>query len=188
MSLNKKLRNQVANYFFVREIQKVKRVKGSVSFKNARTIGILYDATEERNYEVVKSYVKKLRDECKKDVLALGFYNGPVLPAMRFSKLGMDFFTKKNINWHYKPSHPMVNKFINVGFDILINLNVSKSFPLQYIFALTHAKFKIGRYEKKHASIYDFMIKTDDKISLINLIELVNQYLNHIADEQLQPA
>lgn len=188
MSLNKKLQNQVAHYFFTREIQKVKRIRSSVSFKKAHTVGILYDATEERDYEIVKAYVKKIRDEWKKDVLALGFYNGQQLPPMRFSKLGMDFFTKKSVNWHYKPRHPMVNKFINLGFDILIDLSINKNLTLQYIFALTHAKFKIGRYDKKQAAIYDFMIKADEKITLIQLIEFINQYLNHIDDEKLQPA
>lgn len=183
MRLTKNIKQKAANYFFYRELQKYKHVTRSVAFDDARTIGILYDATIERNYELVKMYVKRLRDEFKKDVLALGYYDGRELPPMRFSKLGLDFFTKKNVNWHYKPSHPMITKFTGAGFDILISLNVEKCFPLKYICVLTKAKFKIGKYEKNSASVYDFMISVKDPVSLPQFIELVNQYLKHIGNE-----
>ena len=100
----------------------------------------------------------------------------------------MDFFTRKNLNWHYKPNHPMVSKFINVGFDILIYLNVEKSFPLKYICALTPAKFKIGKFEKNQHPIYDFMIKPKEHMTLVQFIDLVNHYLHLIADEHPQTA
>ncbi|MBK7855053.1 MAG: hypothetical protein IPJ79_09245 [Bacteroidetes bacterium] len=186
MGLNNKIRNRIGNYLFNKEFAKSKRQRGSISFQKARTIGIIYDATEERNYEIVKAYVKRLRDDFKKDVLALGYYNGLELPPMRFAKLGMDFLPKKSLNWHYKPSHPMVSKFINTGFDILIHLNLEKSFPLKYICALTNAKFKIGKFEKNQHVVYDFMIKPKEKLTLMQMIDLVNHYLHLIADEQPQ--
>lgn len=186
MSINNKIRNKIGNYLFKREFAKTKRQRGSISFEKSRTIGILYDATEERNYEIVKTYVKRLRDDFRKDVLALGYYNGLELPPMRFSKLGMDFFTKKSLNWHYKPNHPMVSKFIHTGFDILIHLNLEKNFPLRYICALTDAKFKIGKFEKNHQPVYDFMIKPKEKLTLMQMIDLVNHYLHLIADEKPQ--
>src|SRR5450432_876212 len=114
--MNKKLKNKIANYLLVREMNMQRRDHKSVSFDRAKTIGILYDSTNERNYELVKSYVKRMRDEFKKDVLALGYYNDKELPQMRYSKLGLDFFTKKNLNWRMKPTHPMVSKFINADF------------------------------------------------------------------------
>jgi hypothetical protein len=180
MKIGKALKHKAANYFFYREMQKHHRTTRTISFNDARTIGILYDATVERNYEIVKAYVKHLRDDFKKDVLALGFFNGPELPPMRFSKLGLDFFTSKNLNWHFKPSHPMISKFVNVNFDYLICLNVDKCMPLKYISAATKAGFKIGRYEKGLAGLYDFMISVKGNVTLPQFIDLVNNYLKHI--------
>jgi hypothetical protein len=79
MSLTKNIKQKAANYFFYRELQKYKHVTRSVAFDDARTIGILYDATVERNYELVKMYVKRLRDEFKKD--DSGNYFNPNIPG-----------------------------------------------------------------------------------------------------------
>jgi hypothetical protein len=146
-----------------------------------RSIGILYEATENENYELVKNYVRELRD-LKKEVLALGYVDQKELPNMRFSKLGLDFFTRKNLNWHFKPSHPMVTKFINANFDILIFLNIEHSLPLKYIAVATHAKFKIGKYDAKNAAFCDFMIKTDEQVTLSGFIDLVNNYLKKLSN------
>jgi hypothetical protein len=183
MKIGKALKQKAANYFFYREMQRHHRQTKTVSFQQARTIGILYDATIERNYEIVKTYVKHLREDFKKDVLALGYYDGIELPPMRFSKLGLDFFTKKNVNWHFKPTHPMISKFANVNFDMMICLNVDKCLPLRYISAITKAGFKIGKYERGNAGIYDFMISVKDSVSLPQFIDLVNNYLKHIGNE-----
>lgn len=188
MSIQKNLRSKIANYLFIREARHHKRTHPSVSFDKARTIGILYDATIDRNYELVKSYVKRLREEFKKDVLALGYVDKKDLPDTRMAKLGLDFFAKKNLNWHLKPTHAMVTKFINIDFDILIHLNNEKCFPLKYVCALTKAKFKIGRYDKRNSFIYDFMIDLPSHVTLIQFIEQVNHYLNLIRNEHYQTA
>ncbi|MEO5571269.1 MAG: hypothetical protein ABIT08_00495 [Bacteroidia bacterium] len=162
-----------------------KREQKSVPFSEAKTIGILYDATNERDYELVKKFVKEIREQ-KKDVLALGYYNAKELPNMRYVKLGLDFFTKKSLNWHLKPNQAAISNFINAKFDILINLTIEKNFPLKYIFAKTKAKFKIGKYDKKNAAYYDMMIQTDENVSLGKFIELTVHYLNQLRNADLQ--
>src|SRR5690606_16218387 len=184
MKIGKSLKQKAGNYLFYRELQKHPRTARTISFSAARTVGILYDATVERNYETVKAYVKHLRDDFKKDVLALRYYDGKELPPMRFSKLGLDFFTQKNLNWHFKPSHPMVSKFINIDFDYLICLNIDRSIPLKYISAVTKAGFKIGRYEKSSQGLYDFMISVNGNVTLPQFIDLVNNYLKHIGKSE----
>ena len=183
----RKLRSQLANYFFNREIRNHVRKPHTVPFEDVKTIGILYEATDEQNYELVKSYVKEIRDQ-KKDVLALGYIDQKELPNMRFAKLGLDFFTRKSLNWHLRPVHPMVTKFMNADFDILIFLNIDKSIPLKYIAASAKAKFKIGKYDRKNSRFCDFMIKTEEHIPLKQFIELVNQYLKVFSNAQLQHA
>ncbi len=180
---NRKLRGQLANYLFNRELRNHVRKPHTVAFEDAKSIGIIYDATENDDYELVKNYVKELRDQ-KKDVLALGFVNQEELPNMRFSKLGLDFFTRKNLNWYFKPSHPMVSKFIDGDFDIMIFLNVENLTPLKYVAAATKAHFKIGKYDGKNSRYCDCMIKTEDHIPLNQFILLVNQYLKIFSNAQ----
>ena len=162
-----------------------KRVKKMIPFSEAKRIGILYDSTSEKHYEVVKLFVKTIRAQ-QKDVLALGYYDKKELPETRYAKLGLDFFTRKSLNWYLKPHHPVINNFINSDFDILINLNIEKSFPLKYISAHAKAKFKIGRYHKLNTPYCDMMIHTEENISLGKFIEQVLHYLNLLKNERAQ--
>lgn len=181
--MNKNIRQKIARIMFLREFKTHKRQQMMIAFEQAKTIGILYDSTDEKNFETIKRYVKELREIYKKDVLSLGYYNGKELPNMRFSKLGMDFFTRKNLNWHFKPIAPVVKNFTIKDFDILIDLHTGNSIPFKYIIAMTKAKFKIGRYERTSLPFYDFMISVEENISLPKFIEQVNHYLNMLKHE-----
>jgi hypothetical protein len=127
--------------------------------------------------------VKDVRENDHKEVLALGYYDQKELPPMRFSKLGLDFFTKKNLNWHFKPIAPIVKNFINKEFDILIDLHNNDNLHFRYIVAMSKARFKIGKYDKKVARFYDFMISTADHIALPQFIEQINHYINRFNNE-----
>ncbi len=185
--MNRKLKNKIANYLFMRQLRHHKRHHKSVSFQEAHKIGILYDATNEKNYDIIKNLVKEIRSH-HKEVQALGYFNRKNLPANRFAKLGLDFFTKKSVNWYMKPGNPIVHNFIQTDFDILINLNIEKCFPLKYISAHSKAKFKIGRWDRRNAPICDMMIHTDENIPLAKFIEQIMHYLNLLRHDNLQKA
>ena len=98
--MKKSFRHKIAHYLFLREFRSNLSAHQMITFERAKSIGILYDSTNEKHFELVKKYVKEIRETHHKDVLALGYYDQKELPAMRFSKLGLDFFTKKDLNWH----------------------------------------------------------------------------------------
>jgi len=188
MSINNKVRHQIANFLFLREYRLQKRNFHSVTFDEAKKIGILYEATSDKNYEIVKQFVKDIRAQ-QKDVLALGYVDRNELPQMRFAKLGLDFFTRKAVNWKMKPQHPSVSNFINNEFDILINLNTEKCFPLKYISAMTKARFKVGRYDIKNFPFCDLMIETKEHTGLKDFAEQVVHYLKLLKhDSTIQKA
>lgn len=187
MALNRKIKSKVANYVFMREMKHQRRIPQTVSFGQAKKIGILYDSTNDKHFEIIKKAVKDIRG-LQKDVHALGYYDKRELPNTRFAKLGLDFFTKKSLNWYMKPSHPVITNFIGSDFDILINLNIEKCFPLKYISAHTRARFKIGKYDKRNAFICDMMIHTEENITFGKLLDQIIHYLNLMKNEHLQEA
>ncbi len=176
MGVNKGVRHKIANYLFLRELKNQKRNFHSVTFDEAKKIGILYEATSDHHYELVKQFVKDIRSQ-QKEVLALGYVDRKELPAMRFAKLGLDFFTRKSVNWKLKPQDIHVQNFIDGDFDILINLNTEKCFPLKYISAMTKARFKIGKYDPRNLPFCDMMIQSGEHTGLKEFIEQVNHYL-----------
>src|ERR1039457_2243173 len=106
----------LANRKFQKEIRSFHRNRMVVSIKDAKKIGVLYNATESEDFEIVKTYVRKLLGD-KKEVTSLGYVDKKELPSNQFAKLGLDFFTKKNLNWYLIPNSTLVTNFINEEFD-----------------------------------------------------------------------
>ncbi|MBP6335602.1 MAG: hypothetical protein KA444_09035 [Bacteroidia bacterium] len=180
MSLSKNIRARLGQLRFIKEIQKHKYSAEVVNFDAASSIGILYDATDERDYESVKAYVKKVRTQYKKDILAMGFVDKKKLPPSQFAQYGLDFFTRKDLDIRLIPSNPIVKNFIGQKFDILINYNSGNCFPLRYIAALSKSRFRVARYDQKNTDCYDVMIHIKGDPALKEVIEETEHFLRKI--------
>ncbi|MFM7218403.1 MAG: DUF6913 domain-containing protein [Bacteroidota bacterium] len=177
MNLEGKLRSALGRYRFRKELRKNQVVHDTVGFEEAKKIGILYNATDEADYEVIKEYVKKLRSEHKKDVLAMGFVDRKKMPASQFPQYGLDFFCKKDLDFRMIPKDPIVHNFIQEPFDILVNLNAERCFPLQYIAALSQARFRVGRYDRRTVDCYDMMINLKGDPGIRTMIDEIETFL-----------
>ncbi|MFN8142912.1 MAG: hypothetical protein U0073_00705 [Bacteroidia bacterium] len=184
MKLTKNIRAKLGLLKFRRDIHKVRFKRQVVSFDDAVKIGLLYDASDERDYEVVRAHVKHIRTSFKKEVLALGYVDKKVLPPSQFAQLGLDFFTRKDLDFRLIPKDPIVLNFINEKFDILINYNSGKCFPLQYIAAMSQARFRIGRYDQRNMNAYDMMVKITGDPPIKTVIEEVQVFLHQIRSQQ----
>lgn len=181
--MKKQLRLKLAGYLFQKEFGKQQPQRKLIPFDKASSIGILYDSTDEKDFELVKKYVKEIRERFHKEVLALGYYDRDELPPMRFSKLGLDFFTRKDLNWYYKPMAGVVKNFTSKEFDMLIDLHTGHHITFKYIVAGSRARFKIGRYDRKSTAFYDFMISMPEQISLRQMMEQFTHYLNSLKND-----
>ncbi len=185
MKLPKNISTILGNFRFKQELKKVKRKHEVVGFDEAKKIGVLYDATDSHNFEIVKAYVKTIRSQ-QKDILALGYVDRKELPSNQYAQYGLDFFTRKHLNWQMIPQHIIVNNFIAEKFDILINLNSNKCFPLRYIAALSHARFRVGRFDRKNMMCYEMMIDTQGEPGIKTVIEEVENFLRKIKKHEPQ--
>ena len=180
LAVPKKIRTYLGQRRFLQDVRKLKLVHEVVPFDDAQKIGILYDATDARDYEVVKAYVKQVRSVYKKDIQAMGFVDKKQLPNGQFAQYGLDFFTRKDLDFRLIPKEPIVDNFIREPFDILINLNNGKSFPLRYIAAVSHAKFRIGRYDKRNITCYEMMLQLPPDTGIKTVIEETEHYLRQV--------
>lgn len=177
MKLSRKIRSVIGQYRFVKEMKKIQRKPEVVNFDEAAKIGLVYDATDERDSDSVKSYVKKVRGNYKKDILAMGFVDKKSLPASQYAQYGLDFFTRKDLNFQMIPNNPVIKNFINEEFDILINLSSGKSFPIKYITAMSNAKFRVGRYNNANADCCDLLVKISGEPALKTTIDEIENLL-----------
>jgi hypothetical protein len=179
LSIVKKTQKRAGEYFLKKEFAAIERKKVAVNFEEAETIALIFDATNKDEFELVKKYIKKLKEN-KRKVRAIGFYDGKEEPTLMSSKLEYDFFSRKQLKWYLKPNDPIVENFILEPFDLLINLCMNFKMPLLYVTALSRAKFKVGKEHPKYTPYYDLMLSVDENIDLMRFIPLAEKYLNMI--------
>lgn len=143
-----------------------------VNLKQAKDIGILFDASKEENIHIIKDYSEKLKNLDKHIELLAYHKNIKKTEGMPFP-----LFTSKEVNWYMKPTGKQVNKFMNHKFDLLINANVEPCAPLEYIIALSHARYRVGYYDPRKTNHYDLMISLNKERSLNHYMDQVNYYL-----------
>jgi hypothetical protein len=137
-------------------INTASRKVAACNIKDAESIGILFNATDQVSFEIVKELVKDLTTK-KNSIDVLGFVDSKQLIDHYLYRKGFDFFTRKQLNWYYKPEAENVKIFIEKPFDLLINLSLDEPYPILYILASSMAKFKAGIFIEGQEYL-DFMI------------------------------
>ncbi len=126
------------------------------TLSEAKSIGIIFDATEYISFEIVRDLVKQLSVNSV-SISVLGYVDSKKLIDHYLYRKGFDFFCRNDLNWYYKPVSSQTEQFINEPFDILINLSLDYLFPIHYISSSSKASFKTGRYSSTDTAL-DFMI------------------------------
>ena len=179
MNLVNQIKNKIGDYVFERKMHNQKRNVKAINLKNAVTIGILYDASNENTYNTVKHWVKVFREN-KKKVKGLGYINTQTFQAHHLAKLEFDFFSSADLNWYNHSKSSIINNFINEKFDILIDLNFDNNKPTYYIAGLSQSPFKVGRRSQQNNRILDLFIEIDQNKDLDYFMTQAQYYLQLI--------
>ena len=171
MKAIKNWQTQVREHFLQKMIKKIDLKRRSVTYESAQTIGILFEATELNQREVVLRFSKKLKEKNKK-VKLLGFFNN----KLEVSNYSFKAFNKNEIDWLMRPKGEAVENFNKNTFDVLISIYDGENLPLEYIAALSQAHLRVGPYTD-NTYCYDLMFDTNkwDPEDFINEVEI---YLN----------
>lgn len=154
--------NFLTKYLAQRQIKKLAslpRNKQFIKLGEAKSIGLLFDATDKEHFELIKKFIARLK-EFTKNVHAIGFVDEKITPNYSYIKTDIDLFNKKELQQGFKPQSPYIKTFINEEKDILIDINLSAKLPLRYIAAASKAKCKAGIHSPENESIQDVLINT----------------------------
>ncbi len=185
MELFSNMRTRVGAWSLRKTVNSRKRHKKVFNLHTARSIGILYDATNHNYFEPVLKFAKELKDN-NSEVSVLGFINSKDVPDKYLFKKGYAYFNKSEMNWYYKPTSEDAISFMNLKLDILIDLNLERSLLFDFIVATSLARFKVGRY-RKDCKYYDFMIQIKNDPTFEYFIQQVKHYLEMINRPELSP-
>ncbi len=142
-------------------------------FSSIRSIGILFEATDSADREVVLAFANQLR-ETGIEVWPLGYINSKV-DGITFR---FDFIDLNQLSFAWLPKGDHVTKFISTSFDVLINLDTEMHKPLNYIAAASKALFKIGPAQGDHKH-YDLMVEMPEK-DVSRYIQQIRNVFNRI--------
>ncbi len=156
-----------------------KRTKTFVNLKSAITIGVIFDATDSNDFELVKKFVAELKSQ-NKNVRAIGFFNVKILPThLNYPKTEFDFFTAKELKGMNEPASPYIKTFIEDKKDLLIDLNIKSLIPLRHIAVKSAAICKCGLALNENYDSHDIFIE-DETPSISSLIENLKKYLEMV--------
>lgn len=161
-----------------RNINKNLREVQFANLNSAKKVSVLYLIDNKENYDLIKDYMKKLTDKGIK-VNSLGFVKDPEdIGRTYFGQSMNNFFSEKHITKMGKIKEVCVQDFINADDDILINLTPSNNFFIEYVFALSKAKFKVsGIIDCKYS---DMNLNYDRSKDLNYFISQIDHYLTII--------
>ncbi len=94
----------------------------------------------------------------------------------------MKFLKTTDINFAFIPFSEDAKSFMEKKYDVLIDINPSRVFPLTYIATLSPSPMKVGvdNDSDTQNSPYDLMIQTGHVINIGTFLEQVAHYLSII--------
>lgn len=183
MGLVKKIKVILGNFLYNKRLAVIKHHKKTINLSDAKRIGLLYVVTDETSYEHIVRFIKKLQ-HLGITINALGFVMKKDVPEFFSSSNAYSFFTLKELNWLNIPNGTFINNFLNEQFDIVINLSLIDTFPLQYITGLSKSYMKVGKYADGNSRYYDIMIETDKINDMSIFVQEVTHYLSILKSKQ----
>ena len=171
LSIIKKYSYNKALKQLLHESKKINHKK--INLVDCKSVGILFDATEEYSYTSVEHFAERLKI---KDIEFLGYINFSK-KKLGAKNIPFNHFTNSDVSWSGVPQIGAVDKFMNRHFDLLLNLTVGENPVLEYIMAGSRACFRVGEFHETKNFCYDFMLNLKAGDKLPDLIKQVEIYL-----------
>jgi hypothetical protein len=185
MELFQNIRLKIGKMILSKDVARMKRKVDYSNFKNIRSIGIVWDASKTGEFPSLSKFHQRMQ-EIKIDVTVFGYFPGKNLPDQYTAIRYLRCIRKDEINKFYHPDSSETSSFIKNQFDILIDVNFEKLFPLCVVTALSRAKFKIGLISSEPSeSPFDMMMDIKNPIDIDSYLTQVIKYLEMIKDKSI---
>jgi hypothetical protein len=182
MEIFRNLRLRAGRVILSKRITAVRRMQQGFDLEKVKRVGILWDATYEKDFQHLAALNRQLT-EADKNVEVLTWIPGKSVPDRLTGLTYMKFLRKGDLNWAYVPVSDDAKNFMTTKFDLLIDINPSSLFSLLFIAAASPASMKTG----PHLAVdpeklpYDLLIKTEKPFSIKVFLEQVMYYLAMIS-------
>lgn len=181
MDLFEGTRLKIGNSIFSKSIVKARRKVSYPGMSQIKKIGIIWDASKTGEFSSLSKFHQRMQER-NIDVKVFGYYPGKELPDQYTAIRFLTCMRRKDLNFFYIPASTEADVFMGTKFDILIDVNFDRLFPLQYITRLSAASFKVGLFNSEtDSSTFDLMmeirkpVRVDDYLTqVIHYLEMIN--------------
>ncbi|MFQ5448563.1 MAG: hypothetical protein ACE5FF_16675 [Saprospiraceae bacterium] len=177
MQIFEQIRARIHHHLLRKELPRRQVQRSTFFLDNARTIGILFDASELEQKQAVLEFVGRLREQGKR-VKLLAYVDR----SLKGENQPFSTFSKKDLDWALRPKSSVVTEFLEKPFDLLLTFSQKELLPVEYIAATSKAHFRIGMLSEK-TYCYDLIIDTPKEDGLRAFIHQMVFYL-----KKMQPS
>jgi hypothetical protein len=167
----KRLKEKYAYRKLRHRLESVRRTVQIPQLETAKKVGVLWQPSQSDGFRYLHDYFSHskviFRNLCVYD-------NGAASLAT-----GSNSVNKKDLDWFGLPKSTTVDQFIETEFDLLLNLALKQNFVLDYITALSRAKFKVG-WSKGKNNYFDLNINISRKQDALYLAKQQIFYLGEL--------
>ena len=159
-----------------------KRRRKANTLTNAQSIGLLFDATAEKDRKDVLQFARTLEEQGKK-VRLLGFIDTR-------TPLGQTLFpqfTQNDFRWTGQPRGEAISAFISERFDVMLCLNTRQTLHLEWVAAAAQAGMKIGTSTDKQND-FDMVLETPAEKGVQFFVDQLDFYLDKIVPSKNEHA
>jgi hypothetical protein len=134
----KKIKEKIARRKLEKIISTIDRNPVFPNINTVKTIGVIWQPTQKEAFQYLKSYFNR------EQVIFRGFC---VFEAITNPHQDANTLTVKDLDFWGLPKKEKVVEFTNIRFEVLFNIALEDNHVLDYITAISQARFKVGSSE-----------------------------------------
>ena len=159
MQLISNIRKKIGSIVLEKELKPRKRSAVYNNLNSAKKIGFIFNAENKGHCAVTKEFMNYVESQGIK-IYGLAFVSKSDIIGYYPYRKGVDYFGIDKQGWYGKPKDERIYEFIEHPLDILIDVSLSEIYPVEYVFALSKARFKICNNSTK-SKYADFVLELD---------------------------
>jgi hypothetical protein len=160
-----------------RELKNRKTKRETVSFDEAKKIGVLFVANTDADIQTAYDYIEQLKTQ--KQVEYLGLITIKDYKKKNKEVKDSAFIFGSDFNFFHHPKKSFIENFYKTDFDLLLSLNYTNNFTLNYISSLSKARLRVGKYYPNNVNAYDLMIDNKEQ-DMKSYIDQLQHYIHII--------
>ena len=91
----------------IKKIAALPRIKQFIKIPEARSVGLIFDATDKEVFEIIKKFIQQVK-EYTKSIHSIGFVDEKITPNYSYIKTDIDLFNKKELKNTYVQEHALL--------------------------------------------------------------------------------